>query len=195
MTKQIKQVCVYCSARDAVDVSYIEAAKKLGKILADHDKSLIYGGGSTGLMGAVTDGVIEAGGYVTGIIPEHLRDVEKMHQDVQNLIVVETMHQRKQRMAEMADAFVILPGGFGTMDEFFEILTWRQLGLHDKPILLVNMDGYWAHLISLIEEMLTKKFISPEDITQFVIIDSIDQVLPTLENQPESCVPTRTNLA
>lgn len=195
MMTHVKQVCVYCSARDAVDPLYIQAAKELGEILASNGKALIYGGGSTGLMGAVTDAAIEHGGYVTGIIPEHLRDVEKMHKGVQNLIVVDTMHQRKQRMAEMADAFVILPGGLGTMDEFFEILTWRQLQLHDKPILLVNINGYWDHLIQLIKVMADGHFVSPEDLLKFVVIDTVDEVLPMLLKQPNPTLPTRTGLA
>lgn len=195
MTNNMKQICVYCSARDAVDPLYINAARQLGKLIADDGRSLIYGGGSTGLMGAVTDATIENGGYVTGIIPEHLRDVEKMHKGVQNLIVVDTMHQRKQRMAEMADAFVILPGGFGTMDEFFEILTWRQLGLHDKPILLVNINGYWDSLIKLATGMSDGQFVSPEDIAKFKTINTIEEVLPTLLDQPEPTCPTRTSLA
>lgn len=195
MMTNVKQICVYCSARDAVDDVYLNAANDLGKILANNGKSLIYGGGSTGLMGAVTDTTIANGGYVTGIIPEHLRDVERMHKGVQNLIVVETMHQRKQRMAEMADAFVILPGGFGTLDEFFEILTWRQLQLHDKPIVLVNINDYWSPLLKMVEQMAGGHFVSPEDLSKFIVVETVEDVLPTLSLQPDPCVPTRTNLA
>ena len=195
MMTHVKQVCVYCSARDAVDPLYIKAARELGETLATNSRSLIYGGGSTGLMGAITDATIEHGGYVTGIIPEHLRDVEQMHKGVQNLVVVETMHERKRRMAEMADAFVIMPGGFGTMDEFFEILTWRQLGLHDKPILIVNINGFWDHLISLISHMNQGKFVSQKDVDKFVIVDRVEEVLPMLLKQPDPSCPTRTGLA
>ncbi len=195
MMTQAQQICVYCSARDEVDPVYMMAARNLGKELVTHGKSLVYGGGSHGLMGAITDAVIEHGGHVTGIMPEHLRDVEKMHPGVQNLIIVDTMHQRKQRMAEMADAFIILPGGFGTMDEFFEILTWRQLKLHDKPIIVVNINGFWTHLLDLVQHMAAGKFISLIDLDNYTVVNTIEDVLPTLLKEPDPCIPTRTELA
>ncbi len=191
---EVQRVCVYCSARNAVDDVYLKAARDLGQILAENHKSLVYGGGSNGLMGAVTDAVIKHGGHVTGVITEYLKDIERMHLQVEDLIVVKTMHERKRIMAERSDGFVVLPGGFGTLEEFFEILTWRQLGLHDKPIILVNINGYWDHLMELAHQMRDGHFISPEDLDQFTRVNSVQDVLKSFEVQKTSDKETHMDL-
>ena len=146
---QIRSLCVYCGSSGAVDEKYRAAATELGEALAAAGIELVYGGGRVGLMGLLADAVLAGGGRVVGIIPERLRDWELAHHGVTELVIAGSMHDRKRQMAERADAFAVLPGGTGTLDETFEILTWRQLGLHDKPIFLVDVAGYWRPLIEL----------------------------------------------
>jgi len=138
---QIRSVCVYCGSAGAVDPRYRAAADELGRSVAAAGIKLVFGGGRIGLMGIAADAALAAGGHVTGVIPASLRDAELAHSGLSELVVVATMHDRKRVMAERADAFAVLPGGIGTLDETFEILTWRQLGLHDKPIFLVDIGG------------------------------------------------------
>src|SRR5882724_11747956 len=147
----VKRLCVYCGSSDRVAAAYREAARRLGTILAASGIELVYGGGRIGLMGLVANAALEAGGRVIGIIPAHLHDAEIGHSGVSELIVVGSMHERKQRMFEMSDAFAVLPGGLGTLDEAFEIITWKQLSLHDKPVVILDVAGYWAPLVALIE--------------------------------------------
>ena len=145
--RDIKSVCVYCGSSSRVRQSYKDAAVELGLILAREGIRLVYGGGQVGIMGIIADTVLKNGGEVTGIIPHFLNESEVGKADVTELIAVDSMHVRKQIMAEKSDAFIVLPGGFGTLDEFFEILTWRQLKLHDKPIVIADVESYWAPLI------------------------------------------------
>jgi uncharacterized protein (TIGR00730 family) len=144
--KKIGQLCVYCGSSGAVEARYREAASELGVRLAAAGIELVYGGGRVGLMGLLADAVLSAGGQVIGVIPRRLLDAEVAHRGVTELIIVDNMRDRKRLMAEKADAFAVLPGGIGTLDELFEILSWKQLGLHDKPILLVDIGGYWTPL-------------------------------------------------
>jgi len=146
---QIRSLCVYCGSSGAVDEKYRAAATELGEALAAAGIQLVYGGGRVGLMGLLADAVLAGGGWVVGIITERLRDRELAHHGASELVIAGSMHDRKRLMAERADAFAVLPGGTGTLDETFEILTWRQLGLHDKPIFLVDIAGYWRPLIAL----------------------------------------------
>lgn len=155
---RIRAVCVYCGSSNLVDPRFKTIAQETGRLIARSGRTLVFGGGRVGLMGETSNAALEAGGYVVGIIPEHIRAFEKEHEGLQELIVVDSMHTRKQLMVSRSDAFVILPGGLGTMDEFFEILTWRQLGLHDRPIVVVNAEGYWDKLIELIRHMEETKF-------------------------------------
>jgi uncharacterized protein (TIGR00730 family) len=155
---RIRSVCVYCGSADAVDQRYRAAAAELGRSLAAAGIVLVFGGGRIGLMGVAADAALAAGGRVVGIIPAALRDAELAHQGVSELVVVDTMHDRKRIMAERADAFAILPGGIGTLDEAFEILTWRQLKLHDKPIFLVDVAGYWQPLRALLDHIVAHNF-------------------------------------
>ena len=156
----IRSVCVYCGSAGAVDERYRGAAGEIGRSLAEAGIGLVFGGGRVGLMGIAADAALAAGGHVVGVIPAALRNAELAHQGVSELVVVDTMHDRKRVMAERADAFAILPGGIGTLDEFFEIATWRQLRLHDKPIFIVDIAGYWQPLRALFEHITAQGFVT-----------------------------------
>jgi uncharacterized protein (TIGR00730 family) len=159
--QQIRRVCVYCGSSDAVDDRYRDAASELGRSLAAAGIEVVFGGGRIGLMGLVADAALAAGGHVIGVIPAALRDRELAHQGVSELVIVGNMHERKRMMTEKADAFAVLPGGIGTLDETFESLTWRQLGLHDKPIFLVDVAGYWQPLAELLDHIVGRGFAAP----------------------------------
>jgi uncharacterized protein (TIGR00730 family) len=159
--RQVRRVCVYCGSSGAVDDRYREAASELGRSLAAAGIGLVFGGGRIGLMGLVADAALAAGGHVIGVIPAALRDRELAHQGVSELVIVGNMHERKRMMTEKADAFAVLPGGIGTLDETFESLTWRQLGLHDKPIFLVDVAGYWQPLAELLDHIVGHGFAAP----------------------------------
>ena len=165
----------------------------MGEILAEVRIRLIYGGGSVGVMGMLADAVANGGGEVVGIIPKFLEQLEVGRRDCTELIVTDSMHSRKQRMAELADGFVILPGGLGTLDELFEIMTWRQLGLHDKPIVVVNVDGYWASLRSLLDDIVEENYARPEHRDLLRIVDTVDDVLPALAEMPLASVNVDAN--
>ncbi len=158
----MKSICVYCGSNPGAKPVYIERATELGRRIAAEGLRLVYGGGRTGLMGAVADGVLAAGGEVTGVIPQHLVDMEDAHQGVTTLEVVGSMHERKSRMFDLSDAFVALPGGFGTAEEIFEMLTWRQLGIGKKPCAFLDIDGFYAQLIGMIDHMVEERFLHPE---------------------------------
>ena len=160
-TRQIGRLCVYCGSSEGTDPRYREAARELGAGLAARGMELIYGGGRNGLMGAAADAALAGGGRVTGIIPVHLEHREVAHRGLGELVVVADMHQRKRVMAERADAFAVLPGGVGTLDETIEILSWRQLGLHDKPLVVVDVAGYWSPLAELFEHIVASRFAAP----------------------------------
>lgn len=155
----MKKIAVFCGSSFGAKDVYKEGAIALGKELAARGLSLVYGGSSVGLMGAVADAVLEEGGQVVGVLPVFLQDREIAHSNLSELIIVDTMHERKAKMAEIADGFIVLPGGAGTMDEFFEIFTWGQLGLHRKPCGLLNLGGYYDLLIGLFNHMTDEQFI------------------------------------
>lgn len=183
MTK-INNVCVYCGSSSNVDDAFKKAAVDLGKAVAGEGWGVVYGGGRVGLMGLVADSVLEAGGKVVGIIPEHIQSREVEHTDLTELHVVDTMHVRKQMMVDRSEAFVILPGGIGTLDEFFELVTWKQLGLHDKPIVIVNLNGYWSKLIETVENIANEGFMRMDDLKMYHVVDKIEDVVETLKNAP-----------
>ena len=158
---KIGRLCVYCGSSDGADERYRAAAHELGAGLAARGIELVYGGGRNGLMGCVADAVLAGGGRVTGIIPVHLEHREVAHRGLNELVVVADMHQRKRVMAERADAFAVLPGGVGTLDETIEILSWRQLGLHEKPVFVIDIAGYWSPLAALFEHIVTARFAAP----------------------------------
>lgn len=158
-------VCVYCGSRPGRDPVHATAAAALGQHIGSQGWQLVYGGGNVGLMGIVADATLAAGGRVVGVIPRSLMDREVGHLGLHELHVVDTMHQRKQRMAELADAFVALPGGIGTLEEFYEAWTWRQLGYHDKPIGLLNVAGYYDLLLQFMQRSVDGGFVGPEPMT------------------------------
>ena len=154
----VKSVCVYCGSRSGAMPAYAEAASTFGDALAQNGWRLVYGAGDVGLMGAVARAAQQAGGETFGVIPQHLVEWEVGKTDLTRYVVTETMHERKKVMYMNADAIVVLPGGAGSLDELFEVLTWRQLGLHRKPIILLNTEGYWTHLIALIDQVIEQGF-------------------------------------
>lgn len=177
---KIRTICVYCGSGAGNNPRFVEAAAAFGKLLAEHGIRLVYGGGSLGLMGAVANGVLDNGGMVTGIIPEFLNSRERMLTRVQELIVTPDMHERKRLMFERSDAFVALPGGVGTLEEFVEQLTWQQLGRHSKPVLLANIDGFWEPLLVLLTHMRATQFIRPGFPVEVLKAERVEDILPCL---------------
>src|SRR5712671_3712006 len=177
---KIKTVCVYCGSGPGTNPRFVEAAKALGKALAESGIRLVYGGGSIGLMGAVATSVLDHGGTVTGIIPDFLTIRENALKRVQEMIVTPDMHERKRLMFEHSDAFVALPGGIGTLEELVEQLTWQQLGRHTKPVLLANIDGFWEPLIALLSHMRATEFIRPALPLEVLKADRVEDILPRL---------------
>ena len=179
-------LCVYCGSGLGVDSRYIEAARDLGRLLAERRIRLIYGGGRIGLMGKVADAVMANGGQVTGIIPRHLEDDEVGHRGLTELKVVDSMHTRKRMMFDLSDAFVVLPGGAGTLDEAFEVITWRQLRLHDKPVIIVNVDGYWDKLVALFDHIIDAGFARPATRQHFSVVNNLGRLFDLLAQQPDT---------
>ncbi|HXY99762.1 MAG TPA: TIGR00730 family Rossman fold protein [Stellaceae bacterium] len=190
----IKRLCVYCGSSRGAEESYRQAAMRLGTLMADAGIELIYGGGRVGLMGLLADAALAGNGRVTGVIPAHLYEREVAHPNAR-LVVVASMHERKQRMFDLADGFAILPGGLGTLDETIEIVTWRQLGLHDKPVVLVDVAGYWAPLAALIEHTIAHGFAPPAARGYFRILTHVEDVLPTFAALPEPKLKGDSSLA
>ncbi|MGN7125801.1 TIGR00730 family Rossman fold protein [Methylorubrum thiocyanatum] len=177
---QLASVCVYCGSGFGGDPAFADAARRLGTSLARAGVKLVYGGGNVGLMGTVASATLEAGGYVTGIIPDFLKSRERMLDAVQETIVVSDMHTRKQLMFDRADAFVALPGGIGTLEELVEQLTWAQLGQHRKPIMLLSVNGFWDPLITLIDHMRAHGFIREGLDLNYLVGQDPDRVVETL---------------
>ena len=177
---EIRSVCVYCGSGPGANPRFIEAAKSFGKLLADNNISLVYGGGSIGLMGAVAQSVLAHGGKVTGVIPEFLVAREHAMTEAHELIVTPDMHKRKQIMFDRADAFVALPGGIGTLEELVEQMTWQQLGRHTKPVLLANIDGFWEPFLKLIDHMRDMAFIRAGLSVNLLTVERVSDILPKL---------------
>ncbi len=188
----LSSVCVYCGSSSLVNDVYKDAARQLGTGLARSGVRLVYGGGRVGLMGLVANAALAAGGRVTGIIPDHIRALEVGHDALSELLVVDSMHERKRLMVDHSDAFVVLPGGFGTLDEAFEVVTWKQLRLHDKPIIIADIAGYWAPLVKLMEHITAEGFVSGGYQRLFTVVRDIDGVLDALQSRPESAPPPRS---
>lgn len=182
-TPEIRSLCVFCGSSVGIDPAHRQAATRLGAILAKHKVTLVFGGGHIGMMGAIAEAALRGGGRVVGIIPEHLTRVEAAFLEITELTVVDSMHTRKRRMFDMADAFCILPGGMGTLDETFEIITWKQLRLHNKPIILVNHRGYWTPFCRLVDSIIANGFASPETATLFSVVDDVGEVLPAAQRE------------
>lgn len=161
MSSPAFSLCIYCGSRPGTDPGFASTARQIGQWIGDHGGQLVYGGGRGGLMGMVADATLAAGGQVVGIIPKALVEREWAHHGCTELHVVENMHERKRMMAERADAFLALPGGIGTFEEFFEVWTWRQLGYHDKPVGLLNLNGYYDGLMTFIDNAVKSQFMGP----------------------------------
>jgi len=185
---QISALCIYCGASQNVDPRHLEKADELGRVTAGKGVELVYGGGHSGMMGAAADGALRAGGRVTGIIPEHLKEREAAHSGVTEMIVVDSMHVRKQKMFERSDAFCILPGGLGTLDETFEIITWKQLGLHDKPIILLNLYGFWDPLMEMVQRQVKGGYLHDDPEYLFSLANDIEDVFTAIANAKEARV-------
>ncbi|MGA9502036.1 MAG: TIGR00730 family Rossman fold protein [Pseudolabrys sp.] len=179
---KIRKICVYCGSGPGVDPAFVESARAFGTLLAKNGIGLVFGGGSVGMMGAIAKSVREHGGEVTGIIPEFLVAREHAMRGADNLIVTRDMHERKRKMFEMADAFVAMPGGVGTLEEVVEQMTWVQLGRHRKPILLANIKHFWDPLCSLINHMKALEFIRDDLNFDLLVADKVDDILPMLKN-------------
>lgn len=177
----IRKLCVYCGSGSGRNPAYVEAARALGKTMAESDVGLVYGGGSLGLMGEVAKSVLDHDGHVTGIIPEFLANRERMLTDVNELIVTADMHERKMTMFARSSGFVALPGGLGTLEELSEISTWAQLGQHNKPIILCNIEGYWDPLVTLLDHMREEKFIREGLEFSLDVVDRAEGVIPAFE--------------
>ncbi len=188
MTRTIRSICVFCGSSGNVAAIHREAAVELGRALAARGIRLVYGGGKIGLMGLLADAALAAGGEVVGVIPAFLRELEVAHEGLTDLKVVATMHERKQRMFDLSDAFVVLPGGFGTLDESIEILTWKQLGLHDKPVVLVDLAGFWKGFRELVSGIVAEGFAHSAHASLFVTADSVDAALTAIDRAPATRV-------
>jgi len=176
-SKSKLSVCVFCGAQNAVPQHFLEAGREFGQRLAENNIALVYGGGDCGVMGAVANAVLYHNGWVTGVFPENLRQLEQEHHALSKIIIVDSMHTRKEIMYRKSDLFVIFPGGFGTMDEMFEIITWRQLRLHHKPILIFNQNGYWDHLIKLMENIIETGFARPETYSFYKVVNTLEELM------------------
>ncbi len=188
----ISSVCVYCGSATGRLPEYKKMAHDVSAALARRKLTVVYGGGHVGLMGTVADAALAEGAKVIGIIPEHIKAKEVQHLGLSELHVVPDMHTRKRMMVERSDAFVILPGGLGTLDEAFEILTWKKLSLHNKPIIIFNQDGYWAPLIALIDRTVKEGFAQPSDQALFKIVTNIEEMFEVLDAETNPSRATMT---
>lgn len=178
----MKRITVFCASSFGTEKIYEEKAIALGKTLAEQNIELVYGGANVGLMGAVADGALHAGGKVIGVLPNFLRSKEIAHLGLTELILVESMHERKTKMNDLCDGVIALPGGFGTLEELFEMLTWAQLGLHKKPIAILNVNGFYDALITLLQTMTEKGLLKEVNREMLLVSDNIDDLLDQMKN-------------
>ena len=179
----IHSLAVFCGSKDGNNIIYKQHAVELARIFASHGITLVYGGGSVGIMGTVADEVMSNGGKAIGVIPQVLVDWERQHNSLSELLVVDNMHTRKKKMYELCDAAVILPGGFGTLDELFEMVTWNQLSIHDKMIFILNSNGFYNHLIAHINQMKQENFLYEEAVKRVVVLDKPEGILEYLNEK------------
>lgn len=185
----INAITVFCGSSEGNDTSILDMAANLGRILAGQDITLVYGAAKIGIMGKVAENAINAGGKVVGVIPEFLKLKEVVHLGLSELITTSNMHERKVNMNDLADAFIALPGGFGTLEELFEIITWAQLGLHEKPIGLLNINGFYDDLLQLLENMVRKGFLKISNYEMLLVDDSVEGLLDKLRHYKAEPVP------
>lgn len=177
----IQSLAVFCGSKNGINPVYTQHARELGKLMAANNIQLIYGGGSAGIMGTIADSVMENGGHVTGIIPKILLEWEVQHTAITELIVSDDMHIRKKALYNLCDAALVLPGGFGTLDELFEIVTWNQLSIHDKPVFILNSDGFYNHLIMHIQKMRQEEFLYEQADKRIIILDDPSELIRYIE--------------
>ena len=177
----MESICVFCGSSVGKRPEYSETARSFGKLIASRDITLVYGGGNIGLMREVADGALEAGGKVIGVMPKLIVDKEIAHNSLHQLKIVNTMHERKALMAKLSDGFVALPGGFGTIDELFEIMTWNQLGIINKPCGLLNIEGYFNHLLEYISCAVNERFVRPEHQANLIVDNDPEELIDRLE--------------
>ena len=189
--KNIRGVVVYCASSVHIEEVYFDAARQLGKVLAKNEIACITGGGKQGLMGAVNDSVLENGGKVKGIIPQFMIDSGWCHSRLSELVVTESMHERKFLMAKQSEAAIALPGGFGTLEELAEILTWKQLGLYKNPVVILNVNGYYDPLLEMFDKMIREKFVHHNYRNMWQVVDSPDKAVDYLQNV-EAWIPSFT---
>ena len=192
------KICVYMGSRDGSNPAYLETAVALGRAMVKRGHGLVYGGASSGLMGAVADQFVEAGAETYGVIPEALYELEVAHKGLTELVITTDMHQRKKAMLEKADAFIALPGGLGTFEELFEALTWQQLGYHSKPVGLLNVDGYYDDLLVFLERSVRSGFVSAHHHESLIVDDRVDGILDQIETAevvyiPKNSIPADKN--
>ena len=185
----MKSIAVFCGSSIGKDGKYSDAAAQLGRTLARKNIEIIYGGGKIGLMGILADAALQEGGRVTGVIPGFLADLELAHGQITRLITVETMHQRKAKINEMSDGAIALPGGFGTLDELFEMLTWGQLGLHNKPVGMLNTNGFYDHILSMVQSMVAEGFLKEINSDMLLVYSDIDELLVHMDRYEAPRVP------
>lgn len=191
---KIVNISIFCASSMGFDSIWAKEARRVGNYLADQQRTIVYGGGHVGLMGEVADGALENGGRVIGVIPYFLSSKEIGHPGLTELIVVDNMHERKLKMHDLCDAAIAMPGGFGTLEEIFEMITWAQLGLHTKPVGLLNTNGFYNHLITFIQEMVNAGLLKKENQEMVLIGDTIEDLLRKMENYQVSTVPKWLNL-
>jgi len=187
--QELNKICVFCGSSEGNDSEIYQAAISLGKAFVENNITLVYGAAKIGIMGAVAKSVLEGNGTVVGIIPGFLKKKEVVHLGLTELITTKNMHERKMKMQELSDGFIALPGGFGTLEELFEIITWLQLGLHSKPIGLLNTNGFYDDLIKLIENMVKKKFVSSENYQLLIVDTQIDSLLEKMRRFKQPDLP------
>ena len=187
----IRSIAVYCASSNKVRACFVGAAERLGELIATSGKRVIYGDGGIGLMAAVARGALKAGGEVVGVIPQFMVDQKWNNPDSTETIVTESMHERKATICKMADAMVALPGGIGTFEELLECLTWKQLGLHSCPVVILNTDGYYDKLLACIDLMVEEQMMRPIHKEMFVVVNKPEEVLPAIENAPAWDTSTR----
>ena len=185
--KEKKSICVFCGSSGKVDDAYRQAASQLGTLVGAKGFDLVYGGGHVGLMGLVADAALASGSSVLGVIPKFLQDYEIGHDGLDELIVTDNMHDRKRLMYERSDAFVILPGGLGTLDETFEVLTWTQLGLSAKPVVLANINGFWNPLLALVDHLVSSGFAREENRSILQVADNMEEIFQMIETVSVTC--------
>jgi len=178
----MQNICVYCASSTQVDKLYLESAAELGRVLVENGMNLVYGAGSVGLMGALADSVMLHGGKVTGVIPAFMCEQEWDHKGITELIITETMHERKEKMAFMSDAAIALPGGCGTLEELLEVITWKQLGLYLHPIIIVNINGYYNPLIEMLQKAIDQRFMREIHGAIWTVVDEVAGVIYAINN-------------